>query len=317
MTHLDDEIAAAMAAAGLLPAITGGPVPSLATLGAMRAVRVVAPIDPTPPPGVVRDELVIDGDGDGRPPVHVRVYRHRDRAASNVPALLWMHGGGYIFGSYDMDAPRLDRLVATTGCVAVSVEYRLAPEHPYPAAHHDCRAALLHVVDHADALGIDARRIAVGGVSAGGGLAAALALFARDAGVALVHQHLIYPMIDDSLTTPSSAWDTVPIWRPALNRFAWQCYLGDGDGDMTYAAAARADDVAGVAPAYIHVGSADGFLHEDVHYAARLLAAGVPTELHVFPGAPHGFDGLAPDATISRTAGALADLALRRAWSET
>jgi acetyl esterase/lipase len=155
----------------------------------------------------------------------------------------------------------------------------------------------------------------VGGFSAGAGLAAACALRARDAGIPLVHQHLVYPMLDDRQATPSSRWDMLAIWSREMNAFAWRCYLGELSGSdrvPAYAAPARAEDLTGLAPAYIHVGSLDGFLHENVEYAARLAAADVPTELHVFPLVPHAFDVVAPDAPVTRTANALSESALAR-----
>jgi triacylglycerol lipase len=172
--------------------------------------------------------------------------------------------------------------------------------------------ALSHVIARAPELGVDPSRVAIGGASAGGGLAAALALLARDRGVPLVHQHLIYPMIDDRMTTASSGWG-VPVWSPAMNAIGWHAYLGKlagSDAIPIYAAAARAEDLGGLPPAYVHVGTLDGFLHEDIDYASRLLAARVPTELHVFPVAPHGFDTLAPNSTLGRRARELSTTAL-------
>jgi acetyl esterase/lipase len=143
-------------------------------------------------------------------------------------------------------------------------------------------------------------------------------LRARDEGLALVHQHLIYPMLDDRQATPSSHWDLLAVWPRELNAFAWRCYLGDrhgGDDVPAYAAPARAVDLARLAPAYLHVGGLDGFLHEDVDYAARLLAAGVSVELHVLPRVPHGFESVAPAAAVSVAANALSDAALARVLS--
>ena len=156
---------------------------------------------------------------------------------------------------------------------------------------------------HARELGIDRSRVGVAGASAGGGLAAALALLARDRGeLPLSFQMLAYPMIDDRQATPSSSWD-VPIWSPLNNEFGWRSYLGDlyGRDDVPYVAApARAEDLSGLPPALVYVGTLDGFCDEDVAYATRLYQAGVATELHLYPGAPHGFDGMAPGSTLSR-----------------
>jgi acetyl esterase/lipase len=310
---IDPEIVEAMEAAGMPPGIDGPP-PSLELLAEMRALPPRVPFDPVPPAGVQRDERHVPGLG-AAPGVAVRIYRPVEPAAPALPTILWFHGGGLVVASHDTDQAFLDALVAETGCIAVSVEYRLAPETPYPGAIDDCFAALTFVREHAAELGADASRVAVGGFSAGGGLAAALALRARDQGVALVHQHLIYPMLDDRQSTPSSRWELLAGWTRELNTFAWQCYLGElygGDAVPAYAAPARADDLRGLAPAYVHVGGLDGFVSENVAYAARLIAAGVPTELHVVPAAPHGFDFFAPDAAISRAANAISDAALRR-----
>jgi acetyl esterase/lipase len=301
---IDPEVVAGMLADGRFALGERGPLPTLDLLATMRET----------PPGVSREERRIPGPA-GAPDVPVRIYRRAERTAHDVPGIVWMHGGGYVLGSYDLDQPFLDALVAATGCVAVSVEYRLAPETPFPGPVDDCFAALEHVRDAAGELGVDAARLAVGGASAGAGLAAACALRARDEGLALVHQHLIYPMIDDRQATPSSRWDLLAVWSREMNAFAWQCYLGDlyGTDDVpAYAAPARAQDLARLAPAYVHVGGLDGFLHEDVDYAARLLAAGVSTELHVLPLVPHGFDQVAPEAAVTATANALSDAALAR-----
>ena len=312
--QIDPEVVAAMVADGMPPGMAGPP-PTLELLETMRGEPLRIPYDPVPAPGVRRDELGVPGP-DGALDVAVRVYRRARRTAEAAPGLLWIHGGGYVLGTYDMDAPFLDPLVAKTGCVAVSVEYRLAPETPYPGALDDCFAALTYLHEQAGELGVDASRLAVGGVSAGAGLAAACALRARDEGIPLVHQHLVYPMLDDRQATPSSRWDLLAVWSREMNAFAWRCYLGDLYGTdvvPAFAAPARAGDLTGLAPAYVHVGSLDGFLHENVDYAARLLSAGVPTELHVLPLVPHAFEHVAPEATVSKTANALSEAALVRA----
>jgi acetyl esterase/lipase len=314
---IDPEVVAGILADGRFALGERGPEPSLELLATMRALPPKVAYDPTPPPGVVREERRIAG-GAGAPDVPVRIYRRAERAARDVPAIVWLHGGGCVLGSHDLDQPFLDDLVAATGCVAVSVEYRLAPETPFPGPVDDCFAALEFLRDAAGELGVDAARLAVGGTSAGACLAAACALRARDEGLALVHQHLIYPMLDDRQATPSSRWDLLAVWPREMSAFAWRCYLGDlyGTGDVpAYAAPARARDLTRLAPAYVHVGGLDGFVHEDVDYAARLLAAGVPVELHVLPQVPHGFEQLAPGAAVSVTANTLSDGALARVLS--
>jgi triacylglycerol lipase len=243
---------------------------------------------------------------------------HTPRAASGaLPAVLHIHGGGYVIGSAAMSVQSNQRMAADAGCVVVSVDYRLAPETRHPGPVEDCWAALRWLHDQPDELGIDPARIAVMGESAGGGLAAALALMARDRGGApIAHQHLIYPMIDDR----TGAGDRHPytgefVWTPESNRFGWTSLLGPEAGGETvadYGAAARAEDLSGLPPTYLAVGALDLFVDEDIDYARRLIRAGVPTELHVYPGAFHGFD-IAIDATVTKTAYRTSLAALRRA----
>ena len=232
----------------------------------------------------------------GAPDVALRLHRPKG-AAGALPCLVWMHGGGLVMGVAAMDDPRFDVWCTRHNMMAVSVDYRLAPETPFPGPLDDCYAGLQYIVDHADELGIDAGRIGVGGNSAGAGLAAALALMARDrSGPNISSQLLIYPMIDDRQITESSSWD-VPIWPASSNRFGWTSYLGDAkgtDGVSPYAAAARATDLSGLPPAIIVVGGLDGFVDEDIDFARRLNTAGVPVEFHLYPGAPHGYDAIVP-----------------------
>ncbi len=225
-----------------------------------------------------------------------------------------------MFGTGLGEDPRLARWADTLDAVIVSVEYRLAPEHPYPAPLDDCYAALTWTVQHAVDLGVDPARIAVAGASAGGGLAAALAQLARDRGEhALAFQLLIYPMIDDRMATPSSSLDTV-VWTTQANVLGWRAYLGHepGAGEVpAYAAAARAADLTGLPPAWIGVGALDVFRDENIEYAQRLLGAGVPAELHVYPGAPHGFEGMCPGTAVAQQCQSDIDAALRRALKGT
>ena len=221
----------------------------------------------------------------------VRVYR----PAGNVdplPAIYAIHGGGYVIGTYEMLDATFERYCARLGCVGLSVEYRLAPEHAYPAALDDCYAGLKWAVDNHEQLGIDLTCLGIQGTSAGGGLAAALALLVRDRGeIDLAFQVLECPMIDDRFLTQSCNLDRLAVWSRESNEFGWKSYLGDlyGRDDVPYtAAAARALDLRGLPPAIVCVGGADGFRDEDIDYALRLSQAGVDTELHVYPGAPHG-----------------------------
>jgi acetyl esterase/lipase len=190
-----------------------------------------------------------------------------------------------------MDDQRLDQWCLRFGCVGVSVEYRLAPEHPFPAAHEDCLTGLAWVFGHAAELGVDPARVGLAGVSAGGGLAAALALAARDRAIPIRFVMLEAPMLDDRQITPSSQYDDLVIWSRASNSFGWRSYLAGLDSDVpAEAAPARAKDLSGLPPTFVCVGGADGFRDECIGYALRLGQAGVPTELHVYPGVPHGFE---------------------------
>ena len=245
----------------------------------------------------------IDRELPGDPAVSVRV--HRTKGDDGVlPCVYSIHGGGYVLGTNLMDDPILDELCTTLGLAGVSVEYRLAPETPYPGPLEDCYTGLRWTYEHAGELGIDPACIGVMGVSAGGGLAAALCLLARDRGeVPVAFQLLDQPMLDDRQITPSSREDGLAVWSRNSNTFGWKAYLGDlyGRDDVPPTAApARATDLSGLPPTFVSVGAADGFRDEDIDYAVRLNRAGVPTELHVYPGACHGFNVIARDAPVSK-----------------
>ncbi|MCX4958120.1 alpha/beta hydrolase [Streptomyces virginiae] len=229
-------------------------------------------------------------------------------AAGPLPLLYYMHGGGMVVGNAPSVVPQLLREWALPlGLAVISVEYGLAPQVRYPEPVEDCYAGLVWAAEHARELGIDANRIIIGGKSAGGGLAAALALLTRDrGGPAPIGQLLLCPMLDDRNTTFSShQMAGVDIWDRTSNATGWQALLGDrfGTPDLSpYAAPARATDLSGLPPAYIDVGSVETFRDEDVAYADALWRAGGQAELHVWPGACHGFDSLAPDAALSQDA---------------
>lgn len=224
-----------------------------------------------------------------------RLYRPT-AAAAPTAALLWIHGGGYLLGSPEQDDALCRRYVQRLGIVVAAARYRLAPEHPYPIPLEDCYQVLTWL---AGLPGVDADRIAIGGASAGGGLAAALGFLARDRGeVSPVLQVLSYPMLDDRTVGPELDKPGFRLWNTRSNRFGWTSYLGGADPAM--AVPARRTDLAGLAPAWLGVGTLDLFCAEDLAYAARLNAAGVECEVHEVPGAFHGFDGLAPKAAVSQ-----------------
>ena len=240
----------------------------------------------------------------GAPDVTLIVVRPSS-APGPVPALYYTHGGGMIGGTARDALDAVLDLAAGVGAALVSVEYRLAPETPHPGPVEDCYAGLVWTADHAAELGID-RLVLIGG-SAGGGLAAALALMARDrGGPALAGQLLMCPMLDDRNDTPSAhQMAALPMWNRQANEVGWTALLGDARGGpevSAYAAPARAEDLSGLPPAFVDVGSADTFRDEDVAYATRIWQAGGIAELHVWPGGFHGFDGMAPHAAVSKAA---------------
>lgn len=228
---------------------------------------------------------------EGRPAVRLELYR-RQGLTGAVPALLWIHGGGYVMGAVTNDDDWCCRVAAELDVQVVSTDYRKAPEHPFPAALDDCFAALGWLIEHADELGVDPSRVMIGGNSAGGGLAAALAQRAHDAGLNVGFQLLVYPMLDDrTVPRAEAAGDYTLVWTPKANRYGWASYLGAEPGVGTpppYAAPARRADLAGLPAAWIGVGSVDLFHDEDVEYARRLTDAGVDCTLYVAKGMPHG-----------------------------
>jgi len=217
--------------------------------------------------------------------------------AGRRPGVLYLHGGGMVFGSPQMEALSSGRLARDLDAVVVAPDYRLAPEHPFPAGLDDCMSALAWMRDEADNLVIDPDRIAVIGSSAGGGLSAAVAQRAHDEGIALRAQVLVYPMIDDRTALRTDHGERGRfLWTAASNRYAWSAYLGREprmSDAPEYAAPARCTNVAGLAPAWIGVGGLDLFHDEAVAYASTLTAGGVPCELVTVPGMYHGADGIA------------------------
>jgi acetyl esterase/lipase len=238
----------------------------------------------------------------GAPDVRVLVFQPTGRTEP-MPAILHIHGGGYVIGAPEMNEAANRQLAADLGCVIVSVDYRLAPDTPFPGPVEDCYAGLKWLHANAKELGVDPTRIAIQGESAGGGLAAGLALLARDRGeVPVIFQFLLYPMIDDRPAAEPHPYAGEFIWNLNSNHFGWSAYLGrePGGPDVSpYAAAARAENLAGLPATLIITGALDLFMEENLEYARRLTRAGVPVDLMVYSGAFHGFQ-VAPDTEISR-----------------
>lgn len=307
--------------ADLIPTLEALPVIDFATveLPPLRAAMDQMFADMPMPEGlpVSVERTSIPGEN-GAPDVGVMIYTPTTGAAP-FPALLHIHGGGYVVGSAAMTEAANRARAADMGCVIVSVDYRLAPETAHPGPIEDCYAALRYLHENAEALGVDSKCVGVTGESAGGGLAAALAVMARDKGeYPIAFQHLIYPMLDDRTCTAAQPHPHCGefIWTLDQNRFGWSAYLGHAPGTDTkpYAAAARAEDLSGLPPAFIAVGAIDLFMEENLEFARRLTRAGVPVELHVYPGAFHGFD-MAADAAVSKAFKWNSDNALRRAMA--
>jgi acetyl esterase/lipase len=284
--------------AALWPLIEAFPPIDLSaeTLTGFRAALVALSVLPEPSthPDVRIQELKIGGSGDAASSIRCLLFTPAQGAAA--AALLHIHGGGFVMGNPEMDVARNIELVRASGCAILSVDYRLAPEHPHPAGLEDCHAALVWLSVNAASLGISSARIGLIGESAGGGMAASLALLARDRrSVQLACQVLIYPMlvppaqsIDDPLTGRY-------IWTRASNAYAWSAYL---PAAAPATLAGLANDLVGLPPAFVAVGALDLFVHDDLAYAGRLLAAGCSVEAHLYPGAIHGFDRMG-DADVS------------------
>jgi acetyl esterase/lipase len=294
----------------LLPTLDGDdPLVIRAALAEM-----IAQMPPPDTAGVQIEDGQIPG-RDGDPAVPIRIYQPEQRTA---PAAIYsVHGGGFIAGDLETEHALSVRLARELGVVVVSVDYRLAPETPFPGPLEDVYAGLVWMAANAGELGIDAERIAIQGTSAGGGLCAALALLARDrGGPHVAFQFLSVPELDDRLTTPSMIEFTdTPLWSRPRAVLSWDCYLGPGragsDNVSIYAAPARATDLAGLPPAYVSVMHFDPLRDEGIAYALAMLAAGVSVELHLFPGTFHG-SALIQHAAISQREQAEAIAVLRR-----
>lgn len=259
--------------------------------GARLAGMVTLPVA-----GVEVHDRVSDG-------ARVRVYQ--PKAGGTQAALLWIHGGGLVVGTAEQDEVRASLIARDLGVTVVSARYRLAPEHPYPAAADDVLAAWQWLQRYAQRLGVDRSRVAVGGESAGGGLAAGLAQRLRDdGGQQPAGQLLVYPMLDDRTAADRSLdRERHPVWNNRSNLMGWSSYLGQQPGGAVapaYAVPARRDDLSGLPPTWIGVGSADLFLDECRSYGHRLRDAGVPTQMLEVAGAPHGFDATQRPAPSQR-----------------
>ena len=273
--------------AAVLPRRAVGP----RVLPVVRALRRVEALR-RPGPGVTVEQVG---------PISVRLHLPPAGPAGPHPAVLWIHGGGYVIGSAAQDDAVCRHLADELGALVAAVDYRLAPEHPFPVPLLDCHDALVWLAGRGD---VDVERVAIGGASAGGGLAASLALLARDRGeVRPAFQLLSYPMLDDRTALRTDIDERhFRLWNNEANRFGWRSYTGQEPGSPgvdPLAAPARSEDLAGLPPAWIGVGSLDLFLAEDLAYADRLRGAGVPCDVHVVDGAFHGFDSVRPRASVT------------------
>ena len=254
------------------------------------------------PDGVRKSERLIE-QSDGAPPVRLVIFE-REKSSELRPALLWMHGGGFVIGSPEQDIALVGRILGSLDVAIVSVDYALVPEHPFPRPLDDCHHALKWLVEHAAELRVDPDRIGIGGQSAGGGLAAALVQKAVDQGpVHPAFQLLIYPMLDASTCLrPDDGTTGRFVWNRKSNRYAWRSYLGHDPASvpfMTYAVPAARADLARLPPTWIGVGTLDLFHEEDAEYGRRLKLAGVDCDIYIVDRAYHGFDVLKPDAVAT------------------
>lgn len=301
---LDPQVAEALAP--LVEAMAGMTPPPVGDVAARRAALepLIAQVDaaqPMPTDVTITDHGLPTADGRQ---IVLRWYTKQGASSEPGPAAIYFHGGGMILGNVGLFDGSIARYVSASGTPILSVDYRLAPEHPYPTQVEDAYAALAWLHKQAAELGVDPGRVAVFGDSAGGGLAAAVSILARDRqGPAIAKQILLMPMLDDRNLTPDAHIAPFALWSCDDNRTGWGALLGEaiaGPEVPAYAAPARVVDPAGLPAAYIEVGQLDIFRDEDLTYALRLSQAGVPVEFHLHPGVPHEFEGFAFNTDVAR-----------------
>ena len=305
-TLLDPELAAALATfpADTDVTITRENLPQFRELQAA-GTALVDDANPGPTP---RRQAIPEDHGE----VDLYIFEPEDKV-DHGPAVYWIHGGGYILGTGD--EPTFIRDWLDLGCTVISVDYRIAPEHPFPAGPEDCHTGWLWTVANAGKLGIDPERIAIAGASAGAGMCAGVALMNRDRkGPQPAYQMLLYPMLDNLHATDSGRLEGHAVWSRESSLNAWEMYLDGTPGEKAspYAAASRATDVSGMPPTCVSVGAVDLFRDECIAYAQLLMAQGVATELLVFPGMFHGGEIFIPDVQVSRDMRASIYSAMRR-----
>ncbi|MGW7477902.1 alpha/beta hydrolase [Nonomuraea muscovyensis] len=301
---LDPQVAEALAP--IAAAMAGSTPPPVGDVAGRRAALegLIAHADaaqPRPADVTITDHHLLTSDGSK---ILLRWYTKQGAPSDPGPAAVYFHGGGMILGHVGLFDGSISRYVSASGTPILSVDYRLAPEHPHPTPVEDAYAGLVWLHEHAAALGVDPARIAVLGDSAGGGIAAAVSILARDRqGPAIAQQILIMPMLDDRTLTPDPHLAPYALWSWDDNRTGWGALLGDaiaGPEVPAHAAPARVADPAGLPPAYIEVGQLDIFRDEDLTYALRLGQAGVPVEFHLHPGVPHEFEGIAFTSDVAK-----------------
>ncbi|MEZ0075794.1 alpha/beta hydrolase [Planotetraspora sp. GP83] len=299
---LDPQVAEALAP--IAAAMAGSTPPPVGDVAARRAALegLIAHTDaaqPAPGDVTITDYKMVTADG-----ASILLRWYVKQGAEPGPAALYLHGGGMILGHVGLFDGSVSRYVSASGTPILSVDYRRAPEHPHPTPVEDAYAALVWLHEHAAGLGVDPARIGVFGDSAGGGLAAAVAILARDrGGPAIARQILLMPMLDDRTLTPDPHLAPFALWSWDDNRTGWQALLGEAAGGPdtpAHAAPARLADPTGLPPAYIEVGQLDIFRDEDLTYALRLSQVGVPVEFHLHPGVPHEFESIAHASDVAR-----------------